>query len=114
MMATATLMGAAGGTAALGAPALSQGKDGRSIPSESLIWFSWLCELLAREMMLCTGFEEFQADPAKVAQSFANDFGPGISFGSVCGFSAGYAAKKASKIVVVVCTINVCSGQTNF
>ena len=107
MMATATLMGAGGGTAALGAPALSQGEDGRSVPSESLVWVSRPCELLAHEMMLCAGFEEFQADPAKVALSFANDFGPSISFGSVCGFSAGYAAKKASKVVVVVRTINL-------
>ena len=35
-------------------------------------------------------------------QQLAADFGPGLSFGSVTGFAAGFALKKAGKVVVVV------------
>ena len=46
--------------------------------------------------------EELQANPQAVFSDLALDLGPGLSFGTVCGFASGFTLKKAGKVAVVV------------
>jgi uncharacterized membrane protein (Fun14 family) len=49
-----------------------------------------------------TALEEIQANPQAVLGDLVVDLGPGLSFGTVCGFASGFTLKKAGKVAIVV------------
>ena len=53
-----------------------------------------------------TALEELQANPQDVLANLGMDLGPGLSFGTVCGFASGFTLKKAGKVAVVVRILN--------